>query len=189
MTDKVDPGHRFGELMRAAQDGDKSAYRVLLSEIAPLIRRVVRRRHPFLPIEDVEDLVQETLLSVHTARATYDCRRPFVPWLMAITRNRVADAARRHTRGKAWEVAADEHPETFEAAEANESVETYGDPEALRQAVAELPEGQRVAIELTKLGELSLKQASAKSGMSVAALKVASHRATRALRVRLKDRE
>jgi RNA polymerase sigma factor (sigma-70 family) len=172
----------LARLMAAAQAGDAQSYRALLGEIAPIVRRIVRRRHPFLSIEDTEDLVQEVLLSVHAVRATYDPSRPFLPWLIAITRHRVGDAARRHVRQKAWEVAVDEYPETFDAAEANPGEADYGDPQALRQAMAGLPEGQRTAIELTKLQELSLKEAAERSGMSVAALKIASHRAIKALR-------
>ena len=101
--------------MAAAQDGDAHAYRALLGEIAPIARRIIRRRHPFLSVEDTEDLVQDVLLSVHAVRATYGTNRPFLPWLIAITRHRVADGARRHVRQKAWEVAVDEYPETFAA--------------------------------------------------------------------------
>jgi RNA polymerase sigma-70 factor (ECF subfamily) len=92
-------------------------------------------------------------------------------------------------RQKAWEVAVDEYPETFDAAEANTSAAEYGDAEALRQAMAVLPEGQRTALQLTKLDELSLKHAAGRSGMSIAALKVASHRAIKALRAMLKTED
>jgi RNA polymerase sigma-70 factor (ECF subfamily) len=60
--------------------------------------------------------------------------------------------------------------------------ETYGDPEALRQAIAALPPGQRAAIEMVKLKDMSLKEAAAASGSSVGALKVATHRALASLR-------
>jgi RNA polymerase sigma-70 factor (ECF subfamily) len=76
----------------------------------------------------------------------------------------------------------DAYPETLDAAEANTEEAAFGDPEALRKAVAGLPESQRTAIELTKLQELSLSEAAARSGMSVTALKVATHRAVKALR-------
>ena len=84
-------------------------------------------------------------------------------------------------------MAVDTYPETSGADEANTD-QGIGDPEALRQAVATLPPGQRVAIELLKFRELSLKEAAAASGMSIAALKVATHRATRALRLMLRER-
>src|SRR5260221_9607321 len=99
--------------MAAAQAGDGRSYRDLLGQIAPIVRRIIRRRHPFLSNEDSEDLVQDVLLSVHSVRATYDAGRPFLPWLVAITRHRVADGARRHVRQKTWEVAVDAYPETF----------------------------------------------------------------------------
>jgi RNA polymerase sigma-70 factor (ECF subfamily) len=186
MAEQADSGDALARLMAAAQAGDATSYRALLTAVAPIVGRIIRRRHPFLSAADVEDLVQEVLLSVHAVRATYDRNRPFLPWLVAITRHRVADAARRHVRKTTWEVAVDEYPETFEAAETNTGEAEYGDPEALRQAVAALPEGQRTAIELTKLKELSLKQAAGQSGMSIAALKVATHRALKSLRGMLK---
>ena len=61
-----------------------------------------------------------------------------------------------------------------------------GDPDVLREAIADLPAGQRSAIEMLKLRELSLKEAAAASGTSVGALKVATHRAMGALRRKLK---
>src|SRR5437868_7149457 len=88
----------FATLMRGAQSGDKAAYGRLLGAITPLLRSVVRRRRPQLKPQDGEDLVQDTLLSVHAVRATYDWRRPFLPWLLAIARNRVADGARRYAK-------------------------------------------------------------------------------------------
>jgi RNA polymerase sigma-70 factor (ECF subfamily) len=66
-------------------------------------------------------------------------------------------------------------------------LEDYGDPDALRTAVNALPAGQREAIEMLKLREMSLREASAASGMSIGALKVATHRAMAALRKLLKD--
>jgi RNA polymerase sigma factor (sigma-70 family) len=176
----------LGALMRSAQDGDRQAYHCLLGEIALLLRRSLSRRFPFLGVPDVEDLVQDILLAVHSARATYDGARPFLPWLMAIARNRTADMARRYARHRSREVAVDEYPETFDPDETNRD-QGYGDPEALRRALQDLPQGQRIAIEMLKLREMSLKDAAAASGMSVGALKVATHRATRTLRLALKE--
>src|SRR5262245_40521145 len=90
---------RLAGLMRAAQEGDSDAYQALMQELARLVRGVVRRRRAFLAVEDVEDLVQEVLLSVHSVRGTYNPGRPFLPWLLAIAHNRMVDAARRYSRG------------------------------------------------------------------------------------------
>lgn len=188
MTHSTEQDQHLARLMQSAQDGDRRAYAALLSEVAALARQMVRRRFAFLQPQDVEDLVQDILLSVHAARSTYDPGRPFLPWLAAIARNRVADGARRYTRRTANELTSDRLPETFPAEQANMPQGRYGDAEALAQAMADLPPGQRQAIELIKLGEMSLKEASAVSGMSVGALKVAVHRGIAALRRALTGR-
>ena len=71
---------------------------------------------------------------------------------------------------------------TFSKTGTNPDQETYRDVEVLQRAIQALPTGQRQAIELLKLQELSLKEASAASGQSVGALKVATHRAMAAVR-------
>ena len=176
MTDE-----QLSQLMRAAQQSDAVAYTTLLEAIAPWVRRVVGARRHFAGEQEVEDLVQDVLLSVHAVRATYDPSRPFGPWLMAIVRNRLADGARRYSR-RADEVAVDNLDVTFADPTTNTSHETYGDPEKLLQTIRGLPHGQRQAIELMKLRGMSLKEAAAATGLSVAALKVATHRAMASLR-------
>jgi RNA polymerase sigma-70 factor (ECF subfamily) len=105
-----------------------------------------------------------------------------MPWLLAITRNRLADSARRCGRRAAHEVSVEDVAVTFSDEGANPTTEEYGDPEALSQAVQALPRGQRRAIEMLKLGGMSLKEAAAASGSSISALKIATHRAINALR-------
>src|SRR5215472_4212276 len=104
---------RLAGLMRSAQDADGSAYAALLREITPLLRQMMRHQRPFLQRQDIEDLVQDVLLSLHAVRATYDPKRPFLPWLAAIARNRLADSARRYARRAAHELQAENLPVTF----------------------------------------------------------------------------
>jgi RNA polymerase sigma factor (sigma-70 family) len=172
----------LASLMQAAQVGDKHAYARLLDEITPRLRDIVRGQRRFLKTEDIEDLVQDILLSLHAVRATYDPQRPFMPWLMAIMRNRLADGARRYRRRAAHEVLAETLSVTFSDEGTNIDSDGYGDPEALRQAIRGLPAGQREAIEMLKLREMSLKEAAAASGTSIGALKVSVHRAMATLR-------
>jgi len=190
MSDSNPSNDALGELMRAAQGGDGASYVELLRAITPRVRSAVRRQRGFAGIAEVEDLVQDVLLSVHTVRATYDSSRPFVPWLLAIVRNRLVDGARRYARIARREIHVDEADVTFSEPEANDDIGEFGDATALQEAVSALPEGQRQAIELLKLKELSLKEAAAVSGISVGALKVATHRAMVTLRRTLrKERE
>lgn len=172
----------FASLMRRAQDGDGSAYVQLLKELMPLLRQIVRRHRSFLQRTDIEDIVQDISLSLHAVRATYDPDRPFLPWLMAIARNRMTDDARRYIRRASHEVPDSSEPVTFSDEGANIDVGEYRDPAALRRAIQRLPKGQRQAIEMLKLKEMSLKEASALSGVSIGALKVAVHRGIIALR-------
>lgn len=185
MSDEKDS---LGALMRAAQDGDGSAYRELLETVTPVIQRMIGRKRSFLQSQDVDDLVQEVLLSIHSARATYDPRRPFLPWLAAITRNRLTDSARRYFLRPATESITQHLAATF----SNESTHiesTHGDHRALLRAIGQLPAGQKQAVELLKLREATLKEASRLTGMSVGALKVAVHRGIKALRTILASEE
>jgi len=179
----------LGQLMSAAQDGNSAAYVELLRAIAPTIRRVVEGQRGFAGREEVEDLVQDVLLSIHKVRASYDPSRPFVPWLLAIVRNRLADGARRYARTGKREVSIDDEDVTFSEPEANPDTGEPNDLEALHKAVRELPDGQRRAIELLKLRELSLKEAAAITGSSETSLKVATHRALASLRKTLGAKE
>ncbi len=182
MTDALLPSDSLGELMRAAQQGDGASYRELLKTITPRVRQIIKRQRGFAGIAEVEDLLQDVLLSVHTVRSTYDPARPFVPWLLAIVRNRLVDGARRYARISRREIHVDEEDVTFSEPATNDDIGEVEDAAALHAAVRALPEGQRQAIELLKLKELSLKEAAEVSGTSVGALKVATHRAMATLR-------
>jgi RNA polymerase sigma-70 factor (ECF subfamily) len=172
---------RLVTLMQAAQSGDKAAYTRFFEAITPLLRAIVGRRRDYLKPQDIEDIVQDILLSVHSVRATYDPRRPFLPWLHAIARHRLADGARRQAR-RANELTVAHLPETFTDDSADMVMPSYRDPEALHHAIRALPPRQRAAIEMLKLRQMSLKEAAVCSGLTVAALKVAVHRGMGALR-------
>jgi len=167
-------------LMRAAQDGDRTAYTRLLSELLPVLRQIVRRRcrNP----QDAEDIVQEVLLSVHAVRHTYDPTRAFMPWLMTITMRRITDAARKLSSRSANETTVDVLPETFSGHETKKEQDTSDDNEVIRRAISLLPPGQRQAILLVKLRGLSLQEAATATGKSISSLKVAVHRAVKAMR-------
>lgn len=180
-TSQEDDDRSYEALMHAAQTGDTQAYVHLLKKITPRLHQMARGQRRFLDATDIDDIVQEILMSLHAVRATYDPRRPFMPWLMAIARNRLADSGRRHVRQQAHEVQVDELPVTFCEDDTN-LLDNYGDPEALHQAIKTLPPGQREAVEMLKLREMSLKEAASTSGTSPGALKVSVHRAMTTLR-------
>jgi RNA polymerase sigma-70 factor (ECF subfamily) len=169
----------WSSLMARAQSGDGEAYRRLLEQITPYVRSLAIRlsRDP----GDVEDAVQDVLLTIHVIRHTYDPSRPFGPWLVAIAHRRIVDWLRRRGRTRSRETTIEARHETFPAPRTNID-EAGSDQRALRVAVESLPPTQRQAIKLLKLQEMSLKEAAAVSGISIASLKVAAHRALKSLR-------
>ncbi len=166
-------------MMARAQSGDRDAYRRLLTAVTPFVRAraLLRLGTP----EEAEDAVQDTLLTMHQARQSYDPARPFGPWLAAIADRRVADRVRRIQRGRKLRDAA-----TDVVAQAPvRQDKVVLDSRALEAALAELSPEQARAIRLLKLEERSLAEASASTGQSIGALKGATHRALKALRERL----
>jgi RNA polymerase sigma factor (sigma-70 family) len=173
-------------LMHAAQDGDRRSYEQLLRAVTPFIRALARRhcRNP----ADVEEMVQDTLLTVHRVRHTYDPRRPFSPWLAAIASRRIIDTVRKRSRVSRHEMT-DTDSETFAVAATNSDVELVRSEQEISELLSTLPVRQRVALEALKLKEMTLVEASAASGQSVGALKVNVHRALKSLRALVRSRE
>ena len=179
-TDRDRADARWAELMTAAQDGDARAYETLLREVLPVLRAICRAR--LRDPSDVEDAVQDALLTLHRVRATYDPSRPFRPWLAAIAERRALDRGRSRGRRVARETGLDDAAEL--AAPGPPHAEASAAASQLRRAVTDLPPAQRTALSLTKIEDLPLSDAATRSGMSVGALKVATHRAIRTLRRR-----
>jgi RNA polymerase sigma factor (sigma-70 family) len=170
--------------MAAAQRGDRAAYEALLRDCVPLIRVVALRRG--VAAADVEDVVQDVLLTIHRARQTYDPDRAFGAWLRAITERRAIDLLRRVGRQRVREVHAPLALESVAADDAGPAERSgAGASRALLQdALASLPERQREAVQVLVLEEQSLAEAATATRRSKGALKVNLHRALKALRGR-----
>jgi RNA polymerase sigma-70 factor (ECF subfamily) len=182
--DPDDIDRRFAAQMAAAQRGDGSVYAALLQEALPIIRRAARRSGA--SAADVDDVVQDVLLTVHRVRHTFDPQRSFIAWLTAITRRRTIDLLRRHGRRRSREVS---DPIAYESHASDDdpakTAERTSEARRLDAAIAALPEGQREAILTLGLSEYSLEEAANATGRSKGALKVSLHRAMRALRATL----
>jgi RNA polymerase sigma-70 factor (ECF subfamily) len=178
----------WSRLMANAQDGDQVAYRALLEDIVPYLRALAARR--FKEASDIDDSVQDILLTIHAIRHTYDPRRPFGPWLVTIANRRIVNGLRQQLRVRSRETELTAEHENFSAGVATPPSDrdvTSANDAALRTAIERLPPDQRQAIRLLKLKEMSLKEAAVASGRSISALKVATHRAIKGLRKILKQ--
>jgi RNA polymerase sigma-70 factor, ECF subfamily len=176
---------RWGALLASAQRGDRNDYRRFLEAVTPFVRALARRRTR--DEEAVEDVVQDSLITLHRIRHTYTPGRPVKPWIAAIVARRAIDAARREGRIAGREVDAPLVYETFADPAANQ--ENKGDAQDLvERLLPELSHKEKEAIELVKLREMSLAEASEHSGQSVGALKVNVHRAIARMRRLAADR-
>lgn len=179
MSDDAQPGDfesRLKPVWLRAQSGDEAAYRDALSHIANRLRGYFRRRMPHLP-DDVEDLVQETLLAMHLQRGTYDPALPVSAWALAIARHKLVDLWRRRGRREALH-------DTLDAADSLELSADAPEGHALRdlqQLLQRLPLAQREAIVLTKIEGLSVAEAAQRTGASEPAIKVQVHRGLKRL--------
>jgi RNA polymerase sigma-70 factor (ECF subfamily) len=177
----------WSQWMRQAQAGDRVAYERVLQAIVPYLAAIARRH--LAHSDAVDDAVQDILLIVHSVRHTYEPERPLRPWLATIARRHCIDLERRRLRRLRHEHGDDEAVLTQAAGDPmpDDALDRLQASADVRRAVAALPPRQRAALELMKLRELSAREASASSGLSVSALKVACHRALKSLGRKLRE--
>jgi RNA polymerase sigma-70 factor (ECF subfamily) len=169
----ADDAHLRALLMKGLA-GDDAAHRAFLTEAAALLRAYFRNRLRGRP-EDAEDLVQETLIALHTRRDSYDPNYPLTAWLYAIARYRLIDFLRRakhraHAPLDGLDVG--EIDPDYEASDARRDIATLLD---------RLPEKQRTAIRMVKLEERSVREAADATGLSESDIKISIHRGLKTL--------
>jgi RNA polymerase sigma-70 factor (ECF subfamily) len=159
--------------MAGAQRGDALAYERLLDDLLPFVRGLVRGRIGADP--NAEDVVQDVLLAIHTARHTFQAGRELEPWVRTIARNAVIDSVRRKQRqiARSSDVDAADLPEDPRA---RASAEADPLPRALERALEKLPPVQREAVTLLKVEGLSIAEAAARARTTPGAMKLRAHR-------------
>lgn len=163
-------------LMVAAQAGDATAYRKLLSEIDVWLKRYYSRR---LPSPMIDDVAQNVLLAIHAKRHTYDPGRPFIAWLSAIAHYKWVDALQSlQAHGT---IPLDEDM----AVPADEAAVTSAF--SLESLLARLKPAQAEVIRLVRLEEHSVEEASQATGQSASLVKVNIHRGLKLLADLLRD--
>ena len=172
----------WSDLMRAANAGDRAAYRRLLALMAPVLRGIVRARAGGMDADWCEDIVQDTLLAIHLKRATWDEALPLRPWVYAIARHKLVDAFRR--RGRAVHLPVEDFAETLEAPPQPAPTEAR-DAATL---IGRLPERDAALLRCLALEARDSDECGARLGLTPGALRVALHRALQRLaRLRQED--
>jgi RNA polymerase sigma-70 factor (ECF subfamily) len=168
------------------QSGDEAAYRHALSLIARRLRAYIRRRMPDQP-DEVEDMVQEVLLSLHLHRGSYDGSVPVSAWILAVARHRLIDDWRRRGRQPRM-LGIDDAADEGDALTDDGGQASQESRRDLQQLLETLPEAQRRAIELTHLAGLSGAEAAAATGASESAIKVQVHRGLKRLAAQVRGK-
>lgn len=167
---------RLKELLLAGLAGDAGAYHRFLDETAPHLRGFFRRRLRHWP-DEVEDLVQESLLALHNQRHTYDSTLPLTVWLYAIARYKLVDLLRRRAVREDLHESADDMADILHGPDAS-AMEAKRD---IAKLLDRLPDRQRLPIVHVKLEGLSVAETAARTGLSESAVKVGIHRGLKAL--------
>ncbi|MCB9030117.1 MAG: sigma-70 family RNA polymerase sigma factor [Deltaproteobacteria bacterium] len=177
--DRAQRDKRWAELMVKAREGDTNAYRELLNQITPVLKSFLQKR--INRETDVEDILQEVLLAIHNKRHTYRSEDPISAWIFAITRYKSIDFLRKHARKFSKEVYDEATLESLNESPIDDMIET----QELNWALNQLPKKQREIVTSLKIEGQSVKDVAEKNNMSESAVKVAAHRAYKALRVHL----
>ncbi len=167
---------RLRTLLVRGLAGDNATYHVFLKELSAHLRAFLRGRLSRLP-DEVEDLVQETLLAIHNQRHTYDAGQPLTAWIHAIARYKLIDLLRRRAGRDALNDPLDDEPDVLAASD----IEAADARRDLARLLARLPDRQRLPIVHMKLEGLSVVEAARMTGMSESAVKVGVHRGLKAL--------
>ena len=176
-TDHLKAGEvRLRDQLVLGLAGDTQAYHTFLQELSVHLRAFLKIRLARLP-DEVEDLVQETLLALHNQRHTYNPAQPLTAWVHAIARYKMIDLLRRRGGRDALHVPLDDALEIFAGNEVEES-DARRDVNGL---LSRLPDTQRLPIVHMKLEGMSVVETARVTGMSESAVKVGVHRGLKAL--------
>ena len=173
---------RLRSLFLAGLAGDGAQYRQFLSALSGHLRAYLRRRMAQWP-DDVEDLVQESLLAVHNHRHTWQAEQALTPWVHTIARYKLVDWLRARSRHEALHDPIDDEMELFVRSD-TEASDARRD---LEQMLAELPERQRRALVMMKIGGASVAETARATGLSEAAVKTGVHRSLKALAAKFRS--
>ncbi len=183
VQNEIQTGNRASEaegqlrpLLLRGLGGDAGAYHAFLKGLSGLLRGYFRRRLTRMP-DEVEDLLQETLLAIHNQRHTYDANQPLTAWVHAIARYKLVDLFRRRAGLEELHTPLDDELAIFASSDTDAS-DARRD---LGKLLATLPERQRLPIVCVKLDGLSVAETARKTGMSESAVKVGIHRGLKAL--------
>lgn len=162
---------KWNEWMLASLNGDQSSYRQLLNSTQQWLSSYYKKR---VPLNMVDDLVQDCLMRLHSKRHTYDPQYHVGVWLAAIARYRLIDYWRKQKKYSEVELPEDGNlPEALWLREPEAHNLAGRDVELLLKNISPY---QSLVIKMVKLNQMSIQDAASATGYSIAAVKVMIHR-------------
>lgn len=170
---------KLKELMIRSLNGDQDAYKTLLQEFIIILEKYFQKKvqNP----SDIDDLIQETLISIHKARHTYDSKLSLLSWAYSIAYCRYIDFIRKTSKIKKNEVQFETFPEDITNKEKDMNY-LYEEKNRMESVLNKLSEKERKIFTLLKIEKFSIREVSKKMEMSESALKVAAHRIYKKIR-------
>jgi RNA polymerase sigma-70 factor, ECF subfamily len=167
---------RLRDLLVRGLAGDPAAYHAFLRDLSAHLRAFLRGRLSGLP-DEVEDLLQESLLAVHNQRHTYDPGQPLTAWVHAIAKYKLVDMLRRRARRDLLNDPLDDQLDVLASSDTENAAARLD----MAKLLERLPARQRLPIVHMKLEGLSVIETARITGMSESAVKVGVHRGLKAL--------
>lgn len=164
-------------LMRAALDGDDEAYRRLLKHLPVLLRMVFRGKFGKYGISasDQEDIIQDVLIAIHLRRVQWDPTMPLLPWVFAITQNKIIDEVRRRVRRREVDL---RHLPLKDIKEETTAINAVHDVDRILKI---LPPRNRKIVSSIRIEGYSTRELAQQLGISEVAVRILLHRSIKGL--------
>ncbi len=174
------------QLVTWAQMGNREAFLTLYSRY---LNRVFGRVKARVPIQDVEDVVQEIFIAALRSLNSFEQHSQFSTWLYTIVNRQIAEFYRKRQRtiGDDHLVSLDDIEHTMSAGEYDR--ERMDEHIHIKKALDQLPEHYREVIFLRLIDQYPFAEIAEKRGQSVDAVKSLYRRAIHAIYEQLSDAE
>jgi RNA polymerase sigma-70 factor, ECF subfamily len=190
MAEPMDPD---AALMLRVKGGDMQAFEALVEKYKHPVINVMYRM--IRDLEEAEDLAQNVFVRVFQSADRYQASAKFSTWIFTIARNLCLNEIRRRGRHPEDSLESSQLENEGQAPRQFQDNRTFSPPQAflhaelvrkIQEAVAELPEKQRLAISLCQEDELSYEEIAVVLECSLSATKSLIHRGRETLKQKLK---
>jgi RNA polymerase sigma-70 factor (ECF subfamily) len=190
MATPMDPD---AALMLRVKGGDMEAFEALVEKYKHPVINVMYRM--IRDLDEAEDLAQNVFIRVFQSADRYQASAKFSTWIFTIARHLCLNEIRRRGRHPADSLESSQSENEGQPAKQYQDNRTFSPPQAflhgelerkIQEAVAELPEKQRLAISLCQEDELSYEEIAEVLECSLSATRSLIHRGRETLKQKLK---